>query len=100
MHRPADFTIFQGLVLTRTLVNILLKNLINFLYIQSWECQERILFLKKLMIYSIRLRKEKPFFMFERMPVIVPLNLEQNKKLVLNSQMTRGTIVGNFPGLG
>lgn len=35
--------------------------------------------------------------MFERMPVTVPLNLEQNKKLVLNSQMTRGTIVGNLP---
>lgn len=64
------------------------------------QCQERILFLKKLMINSIRLRKEKPFFMFERMPVTVPLNLEQNKKLVLNSQMTRGTIMGNFPGLG
>lgn len=74
MHRPADFTILRGPVLTSTLVNILLKNVINFLYVQSWECQEKVLFLKKV----TDIRKKQPFFMFERMPVTVPLNLEQN----------------------
>lgn len=80
MHSPADFMVCQGLglypSLDKHICKYITKNVMNFVYIQSRECQDKNPIKKNLVLYSISLKNKQPFFIFERTPVAVPLNLE------------------------
>lgn len=56
------------LVLISTLVNVLLKNVINCIYPIMGGCQNRILIFFKTtkMIYSVRLKSKQPFYIWKK----------------------------------